>query len=86
MNNYMLIFLLSIIALYALIIHFTLRTFRSKLKQGDTVGVRFGDYVVPRRVVKVLDGEVAVSSYGNTQLEFVDISRVYFNTEVKEIQ
>jgi hypothetical protein len=72
--------LLTIVVAISLLLlsgDFMITNFRKNIKQGDQVGVRFGDYVVNREVVRITDEFVAVKDLKFKTIVEVKITDIF---------
>jgi hypothetical protein len=69
--------ILVVVATLLLTSDFMITNFRKNIKQGDQVGVRFGDYVVNREVVRITDEFVAVKDLRFKTIVEVKINDVF---------
>ena len=55
--------------------------FRKNVMPGDIVGIKFGDYVVNRKIYTVTQDTVSVQAYEGTHTVEVPKTRVYIKSE-----
>lgn len=70
------LFVEGLALLHALILRWR-ESFRRSIQRGDTVGIAFGDYVVNRKVLVVLPGEVSVKNWDESLEVTVPLNRVF---------